>query len=87
MTLISGPGTVSKRGNVVADDLSDLEIAVLCDLLDGPGANLKEHKRAVLNQLVTKGLVVPTKRVPTIFQLSDDAHHLLAERGVGMSGG
>ena len=60
--------------------LSDLEIAVLCDLLDGPGANLKA-------QLVTKGLVVPTKRDPTIFQLSDDAHHLLAERGVGISGG
>jgi len=40
--------------------LSDLEIAVLCDLLDGPGANLKVHKRDVLDQLVTKGLVVPT---------------------------
>jgi hypothetical protein len=37
--------------------LSDLEIAVLCDLLDGPGANLKVHKRDVLDQLVTKGLV------------------------------
>ena len=53
MTLI---GIVSKRINVVADDLSDLEIAVLCDLLDGPGVNLKGHKRAVLNQLVTKGI-------------------------------
>jgi len=87
MTLISAPGTVSKRSNVVADDISDLEIAVLCDLLQGPGANLKGHKRAVLNQLVAKGLVVPTKRDPTILQLSDDAHHLLAERGVGISGG
>jgi hypothetical protein len=38
-------GAASKRINVVADDLSDLEIAVLCDLLDGPGANLKGHKR------------------------------------------
>jgi hypothetical protein len=81
-------------GNRVKEDqmsaqmtLSDLEIAVLCDLLDGPGANLKVHKRDVLDQLVTKGLVVPTKRDPTIFQLSDDAHHLLAERGVGISGG
>ena len=35
-----------------ADDLSDLEIAVLCDLLEGPGANLKAHKRAVLDHLV-----------------------------------
>jgi len=80
-------GAVSKRINVVADDLSDLEIAVLCDLLDGPGANLKGHKRAVLDQLVTKGLVVPTKRDPAICQLSDDAHHILAERGAGISGG
>ena len=80
-------GAVSKRINVVADDLSDLEIAVLCDLLDGPGANLKGHKKAVLDQLVIKGLVVPTERDPAIFQLSDDAHHLLAERGVGISGG
>ena len=80
-------GARSQGSNVVTDDLSDLEIAVLCDLLQGPGANLKGHKRAVLNQLVTKGLVVPTKRDPSIFQLSDDAHHLLAERGVGISGG
>ena len=52
-----------------------------------PGANLKGHKRAVLDQLVTKGLVVPTKRDPAICQLSDDAHHILAERGAGISGG
>ena len=87
MTLISGLGTVPKRSNVVADNLSDLEIAVLCDLLQGPGANLKGHKSAVLNQLEARGLVAPTKQDPTIFQLSDDAHHLLAERGVGISGG
>ena len=87
MTLISVPGTVSKKSNVVADDISDLEIAVLCDLLQGPDANLKGYKREVLNQLVAKGLVVPTKRDPTILQLSDIAHHLLAERGVGISGG
>ncbi len=29
----------------MADDLSDLEIAVLCDLLQGPDANLKAYKR------------------------------------------
>jgi hypothetical protein len=26
--------------------ITDLEIAVLCDLLEGPGANLKAHKRS-----------------------------------------
>ena len=75
------------RRNVMADDLTDLEIAVLCDLLDGPGANLKAYKRAVLDQLVAKGLVEPAKGEPAKFQLSDKAHHLLAERGVGISGG
>ena len=71
----------------MADDLTGLEIAVLCDLLDGPGANLKAYKRAILDQLLAKGLVEPVKGVPTKFQLSDKAHHLLAERGVGISGG
>jgi hypothetical protein len=69
------------------DDLSDLEIAVLCDLLEGPRANLKAYKWVVLNPLVTKGLVEPAKDDPAKFQLSDKAHHLLAERGVGISGG
>ena len=71
----------------MADDLSDLEIAVLCDLLGGPGVNLKAHKRAVLDQLVAKRLVQPVNDDPAKFQLTDEAHHLLAERGVGISGG
>jgi hypothetical protein len=71
----------------MSDDLSDLEIAVLCDLLAGPGANIKAHKKAVLYQLVTKRLVEPTNDDPAKFQLSDKAHHILAERGVGISGG
>ena len=71
----------------MADDLSDLEIAVLCDLLEGPGANLKAHKKAVFDQLVAKKLVELAKDEPAKFQLSDKAHHLLAERGVGISGG
>jgi hypothetical protein len=78
---------VPKRTNVMADDLSDLEIAVLCDLLEGPRSNLKAHKRAIIAQLAAKGLVEPAKDEPARFQLSDKAHHLLAERGVGMSGG
>ena len=70
-----------------ADDLSDLETAVLCDLLVGPTANLKAHKRVVLDQLVAKRLVEPAKDDPAKFRLSDKAHRLLAERGVGISGG
>jgi len=77
----------SARTDVMTDDLSDLEIAVLCDLLENPGANLKAHKRAVLDQLVAKKLVEPAKDDPTKFQLSDEARHVLALRGVGVSGG
>ena len=75
------------EGGVKADDISDFEIAVLCDLLNGPGVNLKAHKKAILDQLLEKELVVRLKNDPARVQLSDKAHHLLAERGVGMSGG
>ncbi len=71
----------------MTNDLSDLEIAVLCDLLDNPRANLKAHKKAMLDQLVAKGLVEPAKDEPAKFQLSDKARQILAERGVGISGG
>ena len=71
----------------MAEDLSDLEIAVLCDLLEGHGANLKSHKKTVLEQLIAKKLVEPAKNDPTKLQLSDEARHPLEERGVGISGG
>jgi hypothetical protein len=69
--------------------ITDLEIAVLCDLLEGPRANLKTHKRSVLDGLLAKGLIEPDpqKKSPARFQLTDKAQHLLAERGVGLSGG
>jgi hypothetical protein len=87
-TCYGGPKPAPKKASVMADDdLSDLEIAVLCDLLEGPRANLKARKRAVLDQLVVKELVEPAKDDPARFQLSEKAHHLLAERGVGISGG
>ncbi len=74
----------------MADALvTDLEIAVLCDLLEGPRANLKAHKKSILDQLLAKGLVepAPQEASPARFQLTDKARHLLAERGVGLSGG
>jgi hypothetical protein len=71
----------------MADDISDLEIAVLCDLLENPEANLKAHKKAVLGQLFAKGFLEPKADEPAKFQLSRKANHFLAERGVGISGG
>ena len=41
----------------MADTLiSDQEIAILCDVLEGGGANLNADKRKVLDQLIAKGL-------------------------------
>jgi hypothetical protein len=71
----------------MADDLTDLEIAVLCDLLQGPDVNLRAHKRAVLEQLISKGLVELTNDGGARYQLSHNAHHILAERGVGIGEG
>src|SRR5208283_2690986 len=47
------------RGHVMADALvTDQEIAILCDVAEGWGANLNEDKRKVLDQLIAKGFVV-----------------------------
>jgi len=74
---------------VMADALiSDQEIAILCDVLEGWGANLNANKRRVLDQLVAKGLIVPAdQESPAKYKLTTKAQQLLAERGVGLSGG
>jgi hypothetical protein len=71
----------------MAHGLTDLEIAVLCDLLQGPDVNLRAHKRAVLEQLISKGLVELTNDGGARYQLSHNAHHILAEGGVGIGEG
>ena len=57
----------------MAEDLSDLEIAVLCDLLEGHGANLKSHKKTVLEQLIAKNSV---SRPKTTLQNSNSVTRL-----------
>ena len=68
--------------------IADEEIAILCDVLEGSGANLNTDKRNVLDQLIAKGFVVPADQGSlTKYRLTDKARQLLAERGVGLSGG
>ncbi len=68
--------------------ITDQEIAILCDVLEGWGANFNADKRRVLDQLIAKGFVVPAKQdLSTKYELTDKAQQLLAERGVGLSGG
>jgi predicted transcriptional regulator len=75
------------RGRVMADALvTDQEIAILCDVMEGWGANLNEDKRKVLDQLIAKGFVVPAESSAK-YKLTDKAQQLLAERGVGLSSG
>ena len=48
----------------MADTLiTDQEIAILCDVLEGWGAKLNADKRKVLDQLVEKGFVVSGVRL------------------------
>jgi hypothetical protein len=37
--------------------ITDQEIAILCDVLEGSGANLNADKRKVLDQLIAEGFV------------------------------
>jgi predicted transcriptional regulator len=68
--------------------VTDQEISVLCEVLAGAGASLNADKRKVLDQLVAQGFVVHADRdAPTRYELTDKAQKLLAERGVGLSGG
>ena len=68
--------------------ITDQEIAILCDVLEGRGANLNADKRKVLDQLIAKGFVVPTDQGSSVkYKLTGKAQQLLAERGVGLSGG
>jgi hypothetical protein len=68
--------------------ITDQEIAILCDVLEGRGANFNADKRKVLDQLIAKGFVVPADQEwPATHKLTDKAQQLLAERGVGLSGG
>ena len=68
--------------------ITDQEIAILCDLLEGWSANFKADKTKVLDQLIMKGFVEPPdQQSPIKYKLTDKARQLLAERGVGLSGG
>jgi hypothetical protein len=41
----------------MADALTDQEIAILCDVLEGRGAKFNADKKEVLDQLIAKGFV------------------------------
>jgi hypothetical protein len=68
--------------------ITDQEMAILCDVLEGWGANLNTDNRKVLDQPIAKGFVVPAdQESPAKYKLTGKAQQILAERGVGLSGG
>jgi predicted transcriptional regulator len=68
--------------------ITDEEISILCDVLEGQGANFSASKRNVLDQLIVKGFVTASDQgLSANYKLTSKAQRLLAERGVGLSGG
>jgi predicted transcriptional regulator len=68
--------------------ITDQEIAILCDILEGWGANLNADKKKIIDQLIAKGFVVSADQESSAkYKLTGKAQKLLAERGVGLSGG
>ena len=69
--------------------INDQELAILCDLMDGWGANwggnLDADKRQVLDQLIAKGFVDDQQSIAT-YKHTLKASLLLAELCVGISG-
>jgi len=66
------------------------KFAVLCDVVEGRSENLKVDKGKVLDQLVAKEFVevmASQEQSPAKYKLANKAQQLLAERGVGLSGG
>ena len=59
----------------MADTLiTDQEVALLCDVLEGWGANLNADKRKVLDQLIAKGfVVVADQESPAKYKLTGKA--------------
>ena len=67
--------------------ISDQEIAILCDVLEGGGANLNADKRKVLDQLIVKGFVVAADQSRLQNTNLPPRLNNLGEPGFGLSGG
>jgi hypothetical protein len=68
--------------------ITDEEISILCDVLEGRGENFSASKKNLLDLLIVKGFVTASDQVSSVnYKLTSKAQQLLAERGVGLSGG
>jgi hypothetical protein len=84
LALKSGEATMVDQA-----EISDVGIAVMCDIARASGLNLDSNKQAVLDKLVADGLVEVSKPArpeeDTKFAVTPLGQHLLDGRGVGVN--
>ena len=68
--------------------ITDEEISILCDVLEGRGGSFSASKKNLLDQLIVKGFVTTSDQESSAnYKLTSKAQQLLAERGIGPSSG
>jgi hypothetical protein len=70
-----------------ADELSDSDIALLCDIGGSLAATPNAEKRARLERLLARGFLEPASadKAPAKYQLTGKAMKALTDRGVGLN--
>ena len=68
-------------------ELSDFDIALLCDIGGSSSATPGAEKRARLESLIARGFVEPASadKAPAKYQLTGKALKVLTDRGVGLN--
>jgi hypothetical protein len=70
----------------MSNDLTDAQIAVLCDIGEYDHSNSTSDKKRDLERLIAEGYVRPTADHPgSVFELTAKAMALLGERGAGLN--
>lgn len=68
------------------DELTDDQVALLCDIEECDPAKLAEARRGDLQRLLAEGYVEPTSTHPgTFLQLTAKGSEFLGERGAGLN--
>jgi hypothetical protein len=71
-------------GNVMPDDLTDSQIALLCDIGELDPSKQAEDKKRDLERLLSEGYVEPAGSRPA-FKLTAKGVQFLGERGAGLN--
>ena len=70
----------------MSDDLTDSQIALLCDIGEYDHSEAGSDKKRDLERLIAEGYVRPTADHPgSAFELTAKAMALLGERGAGLN--